>query len=292
MKSSIRVVCAHDCPDMCSLIAHVEDGKIVRVQGDPDHPYTAGFACGKVNRDADLVNSPERIKTPLRRTGPKGSGQFTPITWDQALDEITAKWKAIIAESGPLALLGYAYSAHQGLMNRGLVNGLFHALGASRLHGRHGVRHVLRDGVGNDGRPRRRRRSRGCRPFRPGDLVGRRPRRHQRAFLGARRGAEEEARRADRGDRSAPHAQRQGGRPLSADPHRHRCRAGARHHAHPGARQARRPRLHRQAHAGLRQGRARDPAEVRAGSASPRSPASPSPTSRSSRRCTARPRPR
>ena len=86
-----------------------------------------------------------------RRSGapaPKGSGQFTPITWDEALDEITAKWKAIIAESGPLALLGYAYSAHQGLMNRGLVNGLFHALGASRLHGRHGLRHLLRDGVG------------------------------------------------------------------------------------------------------------------------------------------------
>jgi anaerobic selenocysteine-containing dehydrogenase len=118
---------------MCSLIAHVEDGRVVRVQGDPDHPYTAGFACGKVNRDADLVNSPDRIRTPLRRTGPKGAGRFEPVTWDQALDEITAKWKAIIAESGPLALLGYAYSAHQGLMNRGLVNGLFHALGASRL---------------------------------------------------------------------------------------------------------------------------------------------------------------
>src|SRR5690348_17053047 len=85
---SVRTVCAHDCPDMCSLIASVEDGKIVRVQGDPDHPYTAGFACGKVNRDADSVNSPERIATPLRRSGPKGSGQFTPITWDQALDEI------------------------------------------------------------------------------------------------------------------------------------------------------------------------------------------------------------
>ena len=133
MVKSVRVVCAHDCPDMCSLIAHVEDGKVVRVQGDPDHPYTAGFACGKVNRDADLVNSPERIKTPLKRSGPKGSGQFTPISWDQALDEIAGKWKAIIKESGPLALLGYAYSAHQGLMNRGLVNGLFHALGASRL---------------------------------------------------------------------------------------------------------------------------------------------------------------
>ena len=118
---------------MCSLIASVEDGKVVRVQGDPDHPYTAGFACGKVNRDADLVNSPERIATPLKRTGPKGSGQFEPITWDEALDEITSKWKAIIAESGPQAILGYAYSAHQGLMNRGLVNGLFHALGTSRL---------------------------------------------------------------------------------------------------------------------------------------------------------------
>jgi len=82
---SVRVVCAHDCPDMCSLIAHVDEGKVVRVQGDPDHPYTAGFACGKVNRDADLVNSPERIATPLKRTGPKGSGQFKAITWDEAL---------------------------------------------------------------------------------------------------------------------------------------------------------------------------------------------------------------
>ncbi len=129
----VRVVCAHDCPDMCSLIAHVDNGKVVRIQGDPDQPYTNGFACGKVNRDADLVNSPERIKTPLKRTGPKGSGQFKAITWDEALDEIASKWKAVIKESGPLALLGYAYSAHQGLMNRGLVNGLFHALGSSRL---------------------------------------------------------------------------------------------------------------------------------------------------------------
>lgn len=118
---------------MCSLIASVEDGKVLRIQGDPDHPYTKGVACGKVNRDADLVNSPERIKTPLKRTGPKGSGQFKAISWDEALDEIASKWKAIIKESGPLALLGYAYSAHQGLMNRGLVSGLFHRLGATRL---------------------------------------------------------------------------------------------------------------------------------------------------------------
>jgi anaerobic selenocysteine-containing dehydrogenase len=130
---SVRVVCAHDCPDMCSLIAHVEDGKVVRVQGDPDHPYTAGFACGKVNRDADLVNSPERIRTPLKRVGAKSAARFEPITWDEALDEITSRWKAIIRESGPLAILGYAYSAHQGLMNRGLVSGFFHALGTTKL---------------------------------------------------------------------------------------------------------------------------------------------------------------
>jgi anaerobic selenocysteine-containing dehydrogenase len=129
----VRVVCAHDCPDMCSLLAHVEDGRVIRVEGDPDQPFTAGFACAKVNRDAELVHSPERLATPQRRVGPKGEGRFAPITWDEALDEITARWKSIIAESGPLALLGYAYSAHQGLMNRGLMNGLFHAMGTSRL---------------------------------------------------------------------------------------------------------------------------------------------------------------
>jgi anaerobic selenocysteine-containing dehydrogenase len=130
---TIRVVCAHDCPDMCSLLADVEGGRVTRVRGDPEHPFTAGFACAKVNRDADLVHSPERLRTPLRRLGAKGEEKFAPITWDQALDEITFRWQRIIAESGPLALLGYAYSAHQGQMNRGLTLGLFHTLGASRL---------------------------------------------------------------------------------------------------------------------------------------------------------------
>lgn len=130
---TVRVVCAHDCPDLCSLLAHVENGKVVRVQGDPDQPFTAGFACAKVNRDAELVHSPHRLETPLRRIGRKGEGKFKPITWDEALDEITGKWKGIIAESGPLAILGYAYSAHQGQLNRGLLLGLFHALGVSRL---------------------------------------------------------------------------------------------------------------------------------------------------------------
>jgi anaerobic selenocysteine-containing dehydrogenase len=130
---TVRVVCAHDCPDMCSLLAEVEDGRVLRIKGDPDQPFTAGFVCAKVNRDAELVHSPERIQTPLRRVGAKGEGQFAPISWDEALDEIVTRWQGIIAESGPLALLGYAYSAHQGQLNRGLMLGLFHALGASRL---------------------------------------------------------------------------------------------------------------------------------------------------------------
>jgi anaerobic selenocysteine-containing dehydrogenase len=128
-----RVVCGHDCPDMCSLLAHIEDGKVKRISGDPDQPFTAGFACTKVNRDAELVHSPDRIATPLRRVGAKGDRDFKPISWNDALDEITTRWKTIIAEDGPLALLGYAYSAHQGQLNRGLLNGLFHALGTSRL---------------------------------------------------------------------------------------------------------------------------------------------------------------
>lgn len=132
-SNTVRVVCGHDCPDMCSLLAHVEKGRVVKIEGDPAQPYTAGFACAKVNRDMDLVHSSARLKTPLRRAGAKGEGTFTPIGWDEALDEIASRWKSVIAESGPLALLGYAYSAHQGLMNRNLINGLIHALGASRL---------------------------------------------------------------------------------------------------------------------------------------------------------------
>ena len=118
---------------MCSLLAEVEGGRVLRVKGDPEHTFTAGFACAKVNRDAELVHSPDRIRTPLRRIGAKGVGRFAPITWDAALDEITGRWQQIIAESGAEALLGYAYSAHQGLLNRGLLLGLFRALGTSRL---------------------------------------------------------------------------------------------------------------------------------------------------------------
>jgi anaerobic selenocysteine-containing dehydrogenase len=130
---TIRTACAHDCPDQCSLLASVENGRLLKIQGDPEHPMTAGFACAKVNREHEWVHSPERVLTPLRRVGPKGEGRFRPLGWEQALDEIVTRWKAIFASDGPLGLLGYAYSAHQGQLNRGLLLGLFHALGVTRL---------------------------------------------------------------------------------------------------------------------------------------------------------------
>jgi anaerobic selenocysteine-containing dehydrogenase len=129
----IRTVCAHDCPDMCSILAHVENGRLVKIQGDPDQPFTAGFVCAKVNREPDLVHSPDRVRTPLRRVGAKGDARFSPITWDEALDEIVSRWHAIICEDGPLAILGYCYSAHQGQTNRWLPMALFHVLGTTRL---------------------------------------------------------------------------------------------------------------------------------------------------------------
>jgi anaerobic selenocysteine-containing dehydrogenase len=118
---------------MCSILAHVEDGRLVRTEGDPDHPVTAGFLCAKVSQEPRWVHSPERLATPLRRAGPKGEGRFEPTTWDAALDELVGRWQAIIREDGPLGILGYCYSSHQGQINRWLPMALFHALGTTRL---------------------------------------------------------------------------------------------------------------------------------------------------------------
>lgn len=125
----IRTVCPHDCPDQCSMLAHVEDGRLVRVEGDPEHPFTRGFLCAKVNRYPERVHSPERLLYPMRRVGAKGEGQFERISWEEALDEIARRWKGV----GPEAILGYAYSGTMGMINRNLPTALFNALGARRM---------------------------------------------------------------------------------------------------------------------------------------------------------------
>jgi anaerobic selenocysteine-containing dehydrogenase len=126
-------VCPHDCPDACSVRVGVEDGRIVSIAGDPTHPVTAGFLCGKVNRYAERVYHAQRILTPLRRVGAKGEGRFAPIGWDEALDEIAERWRAIMAEHGPQAILPYSYGGTVGQVGFYIGHRFFHALGASRL---------------------------------------------------------------------------------------------------------------------------------------------------------------
>jgi anaerobic selenocysteine-containing dehydrogenase len=128
-----RAVCTKDCPDTCGLLVKVEDGRIVKVKGDPDHPYTQGFICRKGARFPEHVHGEARLTTPLRRTGPKGSGEFAPVTWDEALDEIAANIRRVADEYGPEAILPYSYAGHMGLVHRHAGHAFFNKLGASAL---------------------------------------------------------------------------------------------------------------------------------------------------------------
>lgn len=127
-------VCALDCPDCCSLLLTVENGRGTRLRGDPAHPVTRGFLCGKVAQYLEREYSPQRLLYPQRRTGAKGEGRFERITWDEALDTIAARLKSIAAEYGPEAVLPYSYAGTMGLLNfGGMDRRFFHRLGASRL---------------------------------------------------------------------------------------------------------------------------------------------------------------
>jgi anaerobic selenocysteine-containing dehydrogenase len=133
-RTTFRVVCPHDCPDTCVMTVGVEDGRAVTLGGDPDHRFTQGFLCAKVNQYLDRVYSPERILQPLKRVGPKGEGRFERISWDQALDEIARRFREVIAAHGPQAILPYSYAGNMGLLGYGSMDRrFFHALGASKL---------------------------------------------------------------------------------------------------------------------------------------------------------------
>ncbi|HEU4723425.1 MAG TPA: molybdopterin oxidoreductase family protein [Gemmatimonadaceae bacterium] len=131
----VRGACPHDCPDTCAMLVTVENGRAVRVAGDPDHPFTQGFLCAKVNRYVERTYHEGRLTTPLRRSGPKGSGQFTPISWDTALREIAERLGAIAGSSdGPQSILPYSYAGTMGLLQGSSMDRrFFHELGASRL---------------------------------------------------------------------------------------------------------------------------------------------------------------
>ena len=127
-------VCALDCPDTCSLLINVENGVGSKLRGDPDHPVTRGFLCGKVARYLEREYSPDRLLYPQRRAGAKGEGRFERISWDEALDTIAERLQSLAAEFGPEAVLPYSYAGTMGLLNgSGMDRRFFHRLGASQL---------------------------------------------------------------------------------------------------------------------------------------------------------------
>ena len=116
------------------MLVHVQDGRAVRVQGDPEHPVTQGFLCTKVNRYIERTYHPERLLTPLRRVGRKGEGRFERASWDEALDDIAGRLGRICETDGPQAILPYSYSGTLGLVqNQSMDRRFFHRLGASLL---------------------------------------------------------------------------------------------------------------------------------------------------------------
>ena len=136
--TNLRVVhgaCPHDCPDCCALETEVDEhGRAVCVRGRADHPITRGWLCAKVNRYLDRVYHPERILYPMRRVGPKGSGEFARITWEEAIAEITVRWRDIISQQGAECILPYSYAGTLGLVNGAVTDSRFwNRLGACRL---------------------------------------------------------------------------------------------------------------------------------------------------------------
>ena len=120
MSTSTRTVhaaCPHDCPDTCAMLVTVEDGTAVKLVGDPEHPYTNGGLCVKVSHYVDRVYDPSRVLHPLRRSGPKGSGQFEQIGWDEAIDEIGTRFESIATEHGGEAIMPVSYLGTQGILN-------------------------------------------------------------------------------------------------------------------------------------------------------------------------------
>ena len=127
-------VCPLDCPDQCGLLLHKRDGKVVKVEGDPNHPVTRGNICNKVRNITARLYDPARLSHPLKRVGAKGEGKFERISWDEAIETITAKWKELIAEYGSESILPYSFYGNMGRLSaESMDRRFFYRLGASQL---------------------------------------------------------------------------------------------------------------------------------------------------------------
>ncbi|MBL0930224.1 MAG: molybdopterin-dependent oxidoreductase, partial [Alphaproteobacteria bacterium] len=130
-------VCPHDCPSVCALeIEKLSESRIGKVRGAAANDYTAGVICAKVARYAERQHHPGRLSVPLRRMGAKGCGPegFTPISWDEALDETAAKLKAAAAKFGPETVWPYFYAGTMGLVQRDGIDRLRNVMGYSRQY--------------------------------------------------------------------------------------------------------------------------------------------------------------
>ena len=134
-QRSIKGCCPHDCQDTCSWVAHVEDGRVVRMTGASEHPFTRGVLCAKVNDYQTRAYAPDRLLHPLRRSGRKGDGAFEQISWPDAIGLIAEEFHTIIARYGAEALLPVNYLGSMGVVQRRALMRLFNALGASDQYG-------------------------------------------------------------------------------------------------------------------------------------------------------------
>jgi anaerobic selenocysteine-containing dehydrogenase len=136
---AIRIVtgaCPHDCPDGCSWQVAVDpaSGRALDIWGHPDNPMTQGALCTKVDRYLERTYHPERLTTPLKRVGPKGSGHFAPVSWDAAIGDIAARLQNIVTTYGPESVLPYSYAGTMGLLQYNAVSQrFFNVMGASNL---------------------------------------------------------------------------------------------------------------------------------------------------------------
>src|SRR5438105_5004449 len=158
VMKTVRAVCPHDCPDTCAMLVEVdEDGRAVRVKGDPEHPFTHGGLCVKVAHYEKRVYHRDRLLYPMKRVGRKGDGKFERISWDAALDTIATKLTAI-AKENPESILPYSYAGTMGLLQGASMDRrLFHRLGASLLDrticataGMFGMRYTVGASVGTN----------------------------------------------------------------------------------------------------------------------------------------------
>ena len=224
----------------------------VTLLGNREHPYTRGALCEKVNRYLEHTRQPDRLLWPMRRTGKKGEGRFARISWDEALGEIAARWRAIIERDGPQAIWPYYGTGTLGMIQglAGAGRRLWNVLGTTQHHlsicmsaGGFATGYTLGDNrIGMD--------PEGIADAAARHPLGRQSARHAPSHLEVRGGRPPQGRARGR-DRSGPHAQRGSGRRASGAEAGHRCGAGARTAARGGRPGRRGPRVHRGAHARL-----------------------------------------